>query len=150
MKHYWTGLAALCLVVMSGSGFAEGFGGPRDMPGDFGNPEWIVEHLSRRLDLDDTQQKALQNVVDAAAPEMNELRDKARQNREAIRNLDVADPDYDAKLADLARQNGELATSATLLHGRLRAEIAAVLTPEQQKSLAEDMKHEGKRRHDHP
>jgi protein CpxP len=108
----------------------------------------MAEHLSRRLDLDDNQQQALANVVDAASPEMNELRDKVRENRDAIRDLDANDPDYDAKLSNLARDNGELASAATLLHGRLRAEINALLTPEQRETLANSPKRGGKRGQD--
>lgn len=145
MRKYLNGLAMLLLIATSGAAGAQGFDGPPGTHGSFGNPERMVEHLSRRLDLDETQQQALTNVVEAAAPEMEVLRDRARQNRDAIRKLDVNDPDYDARLANLAGENGELATAATLMHGRLRAEIDALLTPEQRATLAEDVGHDGKR-----
>jgi Spy/CpxP family protein refolding chaperone len=150
MKHYSNVFAALFLVAMSGMASANGFEGLHEMRGDFPRPDRLVEHLSRRLDLDDTQEQAVQNIVDAAAPEMTEIHDKAKQNREAIRGLDASDPDYGAKLANLARENGELATSATLLHGKLRAEIHAVLTPEQRAELAgNDGRREGRHKGHH-
>lgn len=149
MRKYLSGLAALLLLATSGATFAQGFDGSPEMRGAFSHPERMVQHLSRRLDLDETQQQALQNIVDAASPEMEALRDRAKENREAVRKLDVSDPDYDAKLSNLASANGELATSATLLHGRLRAEIDALLTPEQRATLAEEGARDGKRSRKH-
>jgi protein CpxP len=148
MKQSMNALAVIMLLATSMAASAQGFDGSPEMRGKFADPERLVQHLSRRLDLDDTQQQALANVVDAAAPEMSELRESARANRDAIRELDVNDPDYDAKLSNLARENGELASTATLLHGRLRAEMNALLTPEQRETLANLPKRSGKRGHD--
>lgn len=148
MKHSMNALAVIMLLATSMAASAQGFDGSPEMRGKFADPERLVEHMTRRLELDDDQQQALENVVDAAAPEMNALRESARANRDAIRELDVNDPDYDAKLSNLARENGELASTATLLHGRLRAEINALLTPEQRETLANMPKRGGKRGHD--
>jgi Spy/CpxP family protein refolding chaperone len=148
MKCSMNALAVIVLLATSMAATAQGFDGSPEMRSKFADPERLVEHLSRRLDLDDTQQQALANVVNAAAPEMNELRESARANRDAIRELDVNDPDYDAKLSNLAVENGELASTATLLHGRLRAELNALLTPEQRETLASLPKRGGNRGHD--
>jgi protein CpxP len=115
---------------------SQGFDGHRGAWHGFDDSERFAEHMTRHFGLDDTQAQSVRNIVDAAAPEMTSLRDKARMNHEAIRALEVTDPDYPAKLSDLARANGELATAQTLLHGRLRAELDAVLTPEQREKIA--------------
>ncbi len=107
-------------------------GGPG---GGFGNPERMVERMSRHLDLDETQQQALSNIVTAAKPEFDALRERARANRKAMRELDPADPDYSAKLSNLAAENGELVAEGTRLFGRVRAEVAGELTPEQRAEL---------------
>ena len=97
----------------------------------------IVEHMSRKLELDDTQQLAIRNIVDAVKPEAEALREQARSNREAIHTLDISAANYHAKLQDYARRNGELVTQITLLHGRVMAEVNAELTDEQRAKLAE-------------
>lgn len=139
-------IAVFCLALSglaSSLVIAEGSGGHHGMRGAFGDSERMVEHMTRQLDLDDTQAQSVRNIVDAAAPEMTSLRERTRENHEQIRALDSNQADYDAALANLARTSGELATEATLLHGRLRAELNAVLTAEQQQKLAEKMsKHE--------
>jgi len=101
------------------------------MMGDFGDPDRMLGHLERRLDLDDDQALRIGNILDAISPESDALQERALAAREAMATLDTADPDYDVQLQDLAREIGEIATSMTLLHGRMRAEISAQLSPEQ-------------------
>ncbi len=47
------------------------------------------------------------------------------------------DPDYYGKLNNLSVEIGAVTSEATLLHGRVRAEVFAQLTPEQQARAAE-------------
>jgi protein CpxP len=145
MKNIWKTWLAISALLISTAAVAGGSGGHHAWQGDFGDPDRLVEHMTRRLELDETQTAKVQNIVTAAKPEMLELRDRAMQNHEAVRTLDANDPDFDTKLANLAQENGELATAATLLHGRLRAEINAVLTPEQREEFA-GMSHRSGRR----
>ncbi len=95
------------------------------------------EHMSRLLELDDAQEQAIGNIVEAVRPEINALRERAAANREALHALNVADTEYDVQLQKLAVENGELATQLTLLHGRVRAQVSGELTPEQQATLSE-------------
>ena len=140
----WIALS-LILAMSAGPGvaWAEGSGGPHGKGHRMGDPERMAEHMIRRLDLDETQAQTVQNIVDAAAPELNALRDRGRKNHEALRDLDAGDPDFDAKLSDLALESGEIMSAKTLLQGRLRAELHAVLTPEQRLEMAES-RHRGR------
>ena len=95
------------------------------------DPARLVERLSVHLDLDATQEQQLNNIVDAARPELEQLRESLQENRKAMHALETTDPDYSAKLQNLSAANGELAAQMTLLHGRIRADVHAVLTPEQ-------------------
>lgn len=97
----------------------------------------MIQGMARRLDLDDTQVEQMTNIVESARPEMESLRENGRENRKAMRELDVTDPDYGAKLQNLAAAKGELEVSSTELRGRLRADMHAILTPEQQQKMAE-------------
>ena len=96
----------------------------------------MVRGMARRLDLDDTQVEQMTNIVESAKPEMELLRESNRENRKAMRDLDVNDPDYGAQLQNLAAAKGALESSSVELRGRIRAEIHAILTPEQQQQLA--------------
>jgi len=106
------------------------FGGP-----GFGLPNagMMVEHMAEYLDLDDTQIESVQNIMSAAEPEMQALREQMRANHEALESLAADDPE----VQNIAISNGELATAGTLLFVRVRGEIDAVLTAEQRAKLAE-------------
>ncbi len=92
--------------------------------------------MTRRLELDETQSTQIQNIMAAAKPEFDALHEKGTANREATRGLEIDDPDYGAKLQNLSTTRGELAASSAELRGRIRAEIHAILTPEQREKLA--------------
>lgn len=104
-----------------------------------GGPDFsrMLEHMSRRLELDETQEQAIRNIVDAATPEAEALREQARSIRQAVHALDIADADYDMQRQRLAGRNGELFMQVTLLHGRVMAEINAELTDEQRARFSE-------------
>ncbi|MDJ0909169.1 MAG: Spy/CpxP family protein refolding chaperone [Woeseiaceae bacterium] len=128
-------LAGVLTLALSASALADFGGGPRSGfgPGGpgFGGPEMMLEHMADHLDLNDTQRATVQNILEAARPEFQALREQARANREALRALDVGDP----AVNDIAISNGELATQGTLLAHRVRNEVRAVLTDEQIEKL---------------
>ena len=112
--------------------------GHTGMRADFsGDPARMVEMMSRHLDLDETQSQTINNILQAAQPEADSLRERSRANHEALRTLDVNDASYNATLQNLSAESGELATERTLLHGRVRGEIFAVLTAEQRQKMAD-------------
>ena len=119
----------------------------RRMPGrGFGDPSMMIERMAEHLDLDDLQRQSIANIIEAAKPEFESVRSQSRDNRAAIRALDVDDPSYGASLQDLAARSGELATELMLLTGRIRAEVADVLTDEQRATLEEKLSRMGERR----
>lgn len=99
------------------------------------DPERMLRHLTRKLELDDTQRQQIENIVTAAKPEMEALRERSASNREAMRELDSGDGNYEARLNELALEKGSIASEQALLHGRVKSEIDAVLTPEQRRQL---------------
>lgn len=121
--------------------------GHAGMREDMRNPARMLERMQRHLDLDETQTQQMSNIFDAAKPEIDALRAALRENREATRSLDTSDPDYSARLQNLSTANADLAGKMTLLHGRLRAEVHAVLTPEQMQMVEERGEHSRGRRH---
>ena len=146
-----TGILALLLGAAWAQAEHEGGGyrGHHDMMrggSDFGR---LVEHMSRRLELDETQEQTIRNIIDAVKPEATALREEATANRQAIHALDVAAKDYYAKLERLAARNGELVTQRTMLQGRVMAEVSAELSDDQKAKLAEARggRHKGNRMH---
>ena len=112
--------------AIAGPGFG---GGP--IPGVPGKLEFMIERMADHLDLTDDQRVSIENILQAAKPEFETLRDQAMANRDAIESLDPTDPAYDTTLQNIAISNGQLATEATLLMARVRGEAHAVLTAEQ-------------------
>lgn len=141
MKSYTIALLALVsMATFSTVALAERGGPPVPFgagPGfGFGGPGLMLEHMADHLDLDDAQRESVQNIVEAARPELEALREQVRANRDALRTLDATDPAYSTELNNIALSNGQLATEGTLLFTRLRVEIDAVLTEAQREKLA--------------
>ena len=132
-------LAVVSTLALSTSANAEFGGGPRGLFGPgagFPGPGMMFEHIAEHLDLDETQRASVQNILEAARPELEALREQARSNREALMALDASDAAYSTEVNDIAISNGQLATEGTLLATRIRGEINAVLTDEQREKLA--------------
>ncbi len=132
-------LAVLSLAVFATTAQAHR-GGPPGMfggglGGGFGGPGLMIEHMADHLDLDDTQRAEVQNIVEAAKPEFEALREQLRANREALESLASDDPAYATQLNDIAVSNGQLATEGTLLFTRVRNEVHAILSEEQLEKL---------------
>lgn len=128
-----TAMFSTAALAHRGGGAPGFFGGGPD--GAFPGPGLMIEHMADHLDLDDSQREQVQNIVEAARPEIEALREQLRANREALGSLDADDPAYSTQLNDIAVSNGQLATEGTLLFTRVRSEINAVLTEEQRDKL---------------
>ena len=144
-------LALLTSGLLAASAYADfdDKKGPRgrhfDGPG-FGMPPpgMMLERMAERLDLDEAQRESVDNIMNAARPEMKALRERAKANHEALRALNPGDP----AVQNIAISNGELATEATLLFARVHGEVDAVLTDEQRAELVELKNRFGDRRGD--
>lgn len=106
---------------------------------DFDGPGYLSGRATELLGLDEEQSQQVKNILEAAKPEFDELRQRGRDLRQALMALDPADADYGAALQNLSVDSGQVATDIALLHGRVRSEVHAILTPEQRSLLAERM-----------
>jgi Spy/CpxP family protein refolding chaperone len=167
MKKMVAAMTAVMMCTAAGTcAFAqdsEGHAGKRHGRGaghrmhhdDFGDPARMLEMMTRHLDLDDTQAQRVSNILEAAKPQIESLRERGQAARKAMHDLDVDDPGYGDQLQQLSTEIGALTSEATLLHGSVRADVFEVLTPEQRARAAEGRKgmrdhfrHEGfSRRH---
>ena len=124
--------AGLAIAAPNGGKGHDGdWGGPRSGGRMMANPDRMVERMTRHVDLDETQEQTIRNILEAAKPEFDALRTRGRANMTAMRDLEPSDPDYSARLDDLSAENGQLVADGTRLAGRVRGEVYAVLTAEQ-------------------
>ncbi len=101
------------------------------------DPEKMIDGITRRLELDDVQVQQVRNIIDATKPEFEAMREQGRANYLARRELDESDADYEAKLQQLVGTRQDLQASSKELRSRIRTEINAILTPEQQAKFSE-------------
>lgn len=142
-------VTSLALMMLNGPALAQSEedrssegkrgGQQRGHKGGFGHPEAMLGRLTEFLELDESQSQSVANIMEAAKSEFEVLRNDMQTNREAMRSLDVDAADYGSELQNLSAESGELAAAFTLLTGRVRGEISAVLTEEQRAQLDERM-----------
>ena len=155
-KEYIVIVAASLLVATSAAAGAQSDEGHdhergdrashRRMPGrGFDDPSLMIERMAEHLELDDVQRQSIANIMDAAKPQFEALRSRSLDNRDAIRALDVTAADYGTSLRNLASESGELAAELTLLTGRLRADVAGILTDEQRAIMEDRLNRMGER-----
>ena len=97
----------------------------------------MLEMMIRHLELDDDQSQTIGDILEAAKPDIDALRERLQAARKAMHELDLSDSGYEANLQTLSTDIGALSAEAALLHGRLRAGVFAELTPEQRERAAE-------------
>jgi len=161
MKMYRTEVASLvfAIVILTLLAFASAANADDGRGGAYGDRSgmqrgpMISARMLDRLDLDDTQRQTVDNIVEAARPEFDALRERKQSNRTALSDLDPADASYAIDLETAAAENGQLAKEMTLLIFRVRNEVNAVLTDDQRAALKERMERHrdrrGSRNHGH-
>lgn len=113
--------------------------------GDHG-PRDPVAKMAERLDLDASQKASVEAIFERNRPAQQALRERHREHFGALRALDPKSADYSTQAQALADQAGTLARDRVLQSTQLRAELAAVLTPEQLAQL-KAREHRGPRGH---
>ena len=146
-------VAIIVLLAVSVTGFnafaesgERSKGGRSGMPrGGWGDSSQFVGRMAEHLQLDETQRQSVQNIFDAAKPEMEALRESMKASRETMRSLDADDPNRTAVLNDIAVQEGQMVTEGLLLRERIQSDINAVLNDEQKAKFSESRDHWGNR-----
>jgi Spy/CpxP family protein refolding chaperone len=116
-----------------------GQGGMGMMEGELGmagvpNPR-MLDRMATELQLTADQQQKLKGVFESARPEMEQVREKARQNADKLRAATPGTRNYDAVVSEVARNAGDLATRAVTNGAQLRAQVWAILTPDQRQKM---------------
>lgn len=103
-----------------------------------------MQYMAQQLNLSDKQQEQFKQLHRQSRDRMQSTRDAMQDNREAMMKLDPSARDYMAQVDKLAAREGKLVEQMVKEHAKLRADISAILTPEQRSKMAEMHKqHQG-------
>lgn len=87
--------------------------------------------MARQIGLGPEQQASIRALVERARPASRALREEIRDNRLELMATPTDGPDYDAVVQRVAESNGRLTSELIRHHAQLRAEVQALMTPEQ-------------------
>jgi len=123
-------LAAVLVVVFANMAYAF-------PPGGGGGGMQRMERIAGELNLTDQQSQQFKQIQRDNREAGMAIRDAMRDNRDAMRKLDPAAKDYSKQVSALAGEKAELVKQMTIHRAETRAEVHAILTPEQQKRAME-------------
>jgi len=109
------------------------------MPGGQGGPggDRFLERIAEKLDLNKTQRHQIKQIRRDNRAEAMALHHAMQDNREALHRLNPGQSDYKQQVAQLARARGDLVRRMIIHHAGVKAQVFAILTPEQRKEAAE-------------
>lgn len=108
-------------------------GDMRDMAG--GRGAHMQRYMQQALNLDDVQQEQIQDIMLKHREEMRQQRAQSQSLRGDMHKLDPGSADYQAQLQALADSQSKEVADKIMQHGAKRAEIFALLNPEQQQAF---------------
>jgi Spy/CpxP family protein refolding chaperone len=133
-------LAAGVALTAAGSGVAAAADdavAPPPPPGangwHHGGGPW---HLLGKLGLSAVQTQQIKDIMAAAHPQMQSLREQMRANTLKLQQTKPTDPNYSSIASQVSQTHGSLAAQAVTQHAEVRAQVFKVLTPAQQEQLA--------------
>ena len=143
----YTFILALALTAMTAAGTAEarfpGHGGFGMRGGDIAGR---IQFLAEELSLTDAQLDQVESIAQATRAELEPLADEMRALRESVR--DIGGINYDAAgIEALATEQGVLVSRMIMAKEAARAQVLAVLTPDQVSTLESLREERGRRRH---
>ena len=110
-------------------------GGPGMMiPGLF--PPHALKKIGQELGLSPEQHQTIQGLFQQARPGFEQLHKQMRANAELLMKTRPDDSAYQTVVANVSQSTGDIATQLVLQGSQLRAQVFALLTPEQKTKLA--------------
>jgi len=102
-----------------------------------------IEKMIERLDLDEGQAEQVRNIRDNYHPQMEQLKEKMKDNRQQLRELVQADALDQEQVRVIAEAIGDLKTEKIILRTTMKSEIRMVLTEEQREEMKQWKKRRG-------
>jgi protein CpxP len=110
---------------------------PPSAPGPHGwhhhGGEW---HLLGKLGLNAAQKQQIKELMTAARPQMQTLREQMQANMAKLRQTPPTDPNYASVVSQVSQTHGTLSGQMMTQRAEVRAQVFKVLTPAQQGQLA--------------
>ncbi len=103
---------------------------------DSNRGERRLDALAERLDLTKEQKEQVKSLFDAKEKQRAAMRDKMQELHDMTRNLNPDSADYAKQLNEAKQIAADLAISRIDEQASMRAEMAKILTPEQQTQMA--------------
>ena len=131
-------ICMLCsgLVAFTVPAMADGFH-PRGK--HFGFRGKMLERMIEDLDLDDAQQKAIDNIMDTYEPQIDDLRADIRTEAKNMFEVATADSLDENALRTAYSQFSKVGEDMMVLHARMVQEIKNQLTDDQKAELKEKL-----------
>ncbi len=101
--------------------------------------ERMLSKMDKHLNLSDTQESALQEILESNKAVFNDARQSHRQFRNEIVNLDPTSENFDSEIEAVAEKVADQAKQRTLEIAAIVKEVSAVLTEEQRQQAKEMM-----------
>lgn len=122
---------ALAVLLLAGVNLAYAFGGP----GSDQRMQMRADRVAEKLDLSDAQRDQFKQIHEQGRSEGKVLHEAMRKNRDAMHQLDPSAKNYAAEVARLANEKAELVKQMVVHKSEVRAEVYAMLTPEQREQM---------------
>lgn len=142
MKRTTIGIVILLTVAFGlvGLNFAQkGFGGGHK--GNFAEkgfpPQFLVERISKELGLSEEQKTQAKQILEASKTRIQPFFEQMKQNHEASKDLGTDGNFDEAKVNQIANQRSETMKQLFVEKEKTKAEIFALLTPEQREKAKE-------------
>ena len=111
------------------------FGGGMFAGGMLGGDGHMLGFLAHKLDLTDTQQAQVKEIMAKEKPTFQPLMLQMAQNHQQMRQLVMASGFDEAKVRELASQQTQTMTELTVQRARVESELFQVLTTDQKTKL---------------
>jgi len=96
-----------------------------------------MERMADELNLTDQQRQQFKQIHRDNRGAGMAIHDAMQDNRDVMRKLDPGAKNYSKQVAKLADEKADLVKQMTIHRAEVRAQIHAILTPEQQKKASE-------------
>ncbi|HUO80547.1 MAG TPA: hypothetical protein VMU00_10435 [Steroidobacteraceae bacterium] len=133
------GGVALAAATQSGTEATARAPGPGGAPGLWmpaAMPHGLLGPLAEQLKLSGAQRQAIRGCFEQARPGLVQLRRQLEDGTELLARTAPDDPAYQSVVANVSQSAADLAARFVLQTSQLRAEVHALLTPEQRSRLA--------------
>ena len=103
------------------------------------DPGFMIDRMTRRLDLTPEQSKQVETIVKETQQQMNDARKNIKENRKKLHELMQQDEYNEADIRKIADELGELKSDMIVLRSQQMHKIREILT-EEQRARMNDMR----------